>query len=185
MQKITATKYETAEGKAKELLDGVNKKLGFVPNMMATMAASPSVLEGYLNLNGALGSSLNAKLREQIALTVAEINGCGYCAAAHTAIGKMSGLDEHSIEDARRASSHDTKTDAGLKFAKALVITRGKVSESDFEAVKSAGYTEKEIAEIVANVALNVFTNYFNETAGTIVDFPAVEFPLVSQSAHA
>lgn len=185
MQKITAIKHEEATGKAKELLDGVNAKLGFVPNMMATMASSTAVLEGYLNLSGSLGHSLNAKLREQIALTVAEINGCGYCAAAHSTIGKMVGLDEHSVEDARRASSHDAKTDAALKFAKALVISRGKVSEGDFEAVKSAGYSEKEISEIVANVALNIFTNYFNETAKTVVDFPAIEFPLVSQSAHA
>lgn len=185
MQKITAVKHEESTGKVKELLDGVNAKLGFVPNMMATMGSSPAVLEAYLNFSGALGHSLNAKLREQIALTVAEINGCGYCASAHSAIGKMVGLDAHSIEDARRAASHDAKTDAGLKFAKALVISRGKVSESDFEAVKSAGYSEKEISEIVANVALNVFTNYFNETAKTVVDFPAIEFPLVSQSAHA
>lgn len=185
MQKITAIKHEEATGKAKELLDGVNAKLGSVPNLMATMAASPAVLEGYLNLSGALGHSLNAKLREQIALTVAEINGCQYCASAHSAIGKMVGLDAHSVEDARRASSHDAKTNAALKFAKALVISRGKVSETDFEAVKNAGYNEKEISEIVANVALNIFTNYFNETAKTVVDFPAIEFPLVSQSAHA
>lgn len=185
MQKITAIKHEAAEGKTKELLDGVNAKLGFVPNLMATMASSPAVLEGYLNFSGALGSSLDAKLREQIALTVAEINGCQYCASAHSAIGKMVGLDEHSIEDARRASSHDAKVDAALKFAKALVISRGKVSESDFEAVKSAGYAEKEISEIVANVALNIFTNYFNETAKTVVDFPEIEFPLVGKGAHA
>jgi uncharacterized peroxidase-related enzyme len=185
MQKITAVKYEQSTGKAKELLDGVNQKLGFVPNMMATMASSPAVLEGYLNLSGALGSTLNAKLREQIALTVAEINGCGYCASAHTAIGKMVGLDEHSIEDARRNSSHDEKTNAALKFAKALVVNRGQVSEEDIQAVRTDGYTEAEVGEIVANVALNVFTNYFNETAGTVVDFPEIEFPLKGRSAHA
>jgi uncharacterized peroxidase-related enzyme len=185
MQTITAINHETADGKAKELLDGVKGKLGFVPNMMATMASSPAVLEGYLNFSGALGSSLNAKLREQIALTVAEINGCRYCASAHSAIGKMVGLDDHAVEESRRAFSHDLRTDAALKFAKALVISRGKVSGDDFRTVAAAGYSEKEIAEIVANVALNVFTNYFNETAKTVVDFPAIEFPLASQSAHA
>jgi uncharacterized peroxidase-related enzyme len=185
MQKIKAINIETADGKAKELLDGVKAKLGFVPNMMATMASSPTVLEGYLNLSGALGSSLNAKLREQIALTVAEINGCRYCASAHSAIGKMVGLDDHAVEDARLASAHDPKTDAALKFAKSLVISRGKASEAEIESAIAAGYSEKEIAEIVANVALNVFTNYFNETAGTVVDFPAIEFPLANRSAHA
>ena len=104
MQRITAIKYETAKGKAKELLDGVNGKLGFVPNMMATMASSPTVLESYLNFSGTLGTTLNAKLREQIALTVAEINSCGYCASAHSAIGKMSGLDETC--DSERSSGN-------------------------------------------------------------------------------
>lgn len=182
MQKITAIKHEESTGKVKELLDGVNKKLGFVPNMMATMGTSSAVLEGYLNFSGALGTSLNAKLREQIALTVAEINGCGYCASAHSAIGKMVGLDEHSVEDSRRASSHDAKVDAALKFAEAIVIKRGKVSDADLESVKAAGYTEKEISEIVANVALNIFTNYFNDIAGTVVDFPAIEFPLANKA---
>ncbi len=185
MQRITAIKHEESTGKAKELLDGVKAKLGFVPNMMATMGSSPAVLEAYLNFSGALGTSLNAKLREQIALTVAEINGCQYCAAAHSAIGKMVGLDDHTVEDARRAASHDAKVDAALKFASALVISRGKASEAEIKAVKAAGYTEKEVGEIVANVALNIFTNYFNETAATVVDFPAIEFPLVSKSAHA
>ena len=185
MQRITAINHEAAEGKAKELLDGVQAKLGFVPNMMATMATSPAVLEAYLNMSGTLGKSLNSKLNEKIALTVAEINGCGYCASAHSAIGKMVGLDESSVISARRASSDDAKTDAGLKFAAALVISRGKVSPAEYDGVKAAGYTEKEIAEIVAHVALNVFTNYFNETAGTVIDFPAIEFPVVSLAATA
>lgn len=183
MQRITAIKHETAEGIARELLDGVNEKLGFVPNMMATMASSPAVLEAYLNFTGALGQTLNAKLREQIALTVAEINGCRYCASAHSAIGKMSGLDENAVLNARRASSDDAKIDAILKFANALVATRGKVSDAEIEAVKNAGCTEMEISEIVANVALNIFTNYFNETAATVVDFPAIEFPLASKAS--
>ncbi len=183
MQRITAINHETAEGKAKELLDGVKAKIGFAPNLMKTLATSPAVLEAYLGFSGALGTTLNAKLREQIALTTAEINGCVYCASAHTAIGKMSGLDETAILKARRASSDDAKVDAALKFSSALLVSRGKVSETDIAAVKAAGYTEKEITEIVANVALNIFTNYFNETAGTEVDFPAIEFPLASKAA--
>lgn len=185
MQKITAINHETAEGKAKELLDGVKAKIGFAPNMMKTMAQSPKVLEAYLTLSGTLGTTLNAKLREEIALTTAEINGCGYCAAAHSTIGKMSGLDETAIANARRASSDDAKTDAALKFAASLVVSRGKVSDDDLKAVRSVGYSDGEISEIVAHVALNVFTNYFNETAGTEVDFPAIEFPLASRAANA
>lgn len=185
MQRITAVDHEQATGKAKELLDGVKAKIGFAPNLMKTMAASPAALEAYLNFNGALGTTLNAKLREQIALTTAEINGCRYCASAHTAIGKMSGLDDAAILNARRATSDDARTDAALKFASALIVSRGKVSPADYQAVTAAGYTEKEITEIVANVALNILTNYFNEVAGTEVDFPAIEFPLASRAASA
>ncbi len=185
MQRITAINHEESTGKARELLDGVKAKIGFAPNMMKTMASSPAVLEAYLNFSGSLGTTLNAKLREQIALTTAEINGCQYCASAHTAIGKMVGLDEHTIEDARKASSHDKKADAALKFASALIVSRGKVSPADFQAVTAAGFTEMEIGEIVANVALNIFTNYFNEVAGTVVDFPTIEFPLASRAASA
>lgn len=184
MQRITAINHEESTGKARELLDGVKAKIGFAPNMMKTMASSPAVLEAYLNFSGSLGTTLNAKLREQIALTTAEINGCQYCASAHTAIGKMSGLDDAAIANARRASSDDPKTDAALKFASALIISRGKVSQADLQAVTDARFTEKEIAEIVANVALNIFTNYLNETAGTEIDFPTIEFPLASRAAN-
>ncbi len=185
MQRITAIKHEESTGKAKELLDAVKGKFGMVPNMTATMASSPVVLEAYLNFSGALGKGLNSKLNEQIALAVAEINGCEYCASAHTAIAGMVGLDGTAVRSARQSSSSDAKTDAALKFARALVISRGKVSDSDIEAVKEAGFGDKEIAEIVANVALNVFTNYFNETAKTVVDFPKVEFPIASKAANA
>ncbi len=185
MTRIKPIDHETSEGKAKDLLDSVKAKIGLAPNMMKTMANSPAVLEAYLNFSGSLGTTLNAKLREQIALTTAEINGCQYCASAHSAIGKMSGLDDTAIANARRASSDDGKTDAALKFASALIVSRGKVSPADFEAVADAGYTEKEITEIVANVALNIFTNYFNEVAKTEIDFPAIDFPLASRAANA
>jgi AhpD family alkylhydroperoxidase len=156
------------------------------PNMMKTMAQSPAVLEAYLNFSGALaGGTLSGKLREQIALIAAEVNGCGYCASAHTAIGKMVGLDEAAISSAREGNAINAKDDAALKFARTLIVNRGQTSDADLRAVKEAGFTGGEVGEIVANVALNVFTNYFNETAQTEVDFPAIEFPLKSRSANA
>jgi AhpD family alkylhydroperoxidase len=115
-------------------------------------------------------------LREQIALLSAETNRCGYCATAHTAIGKMVGLNENEILAAREAGSTDRKTDAALKFAKQLIVGRGAVSDADLQTVKNAGFTEGEIGEIVANVALNLFTNYFNETAQTELIFRQSNF---------
>ncbi len=178
MSRIEPVNHEQSTGKAKELLDAVKSKLGTAPNMMKTMAHSPVVLEAYLNFSTSLGGTLNAKLREQISLLSAEENHCGYCASAHTAMGKMAKLDETAILAAREGKASDAKTDAALKFARTLIVNRGQVSDSDLQTVKAAGFSEGEIGEIVANVALNIFTNYFNETAKTTVDFPAIEFPL-------
>jgi uncharacterized peroxidase-related enzyme len=176
MTRIQPVSYERSTGKAKELLDAVKARLGMTPNMMKTMAQSPAVLEAYLNFSSALGGGkLNARLREQIALISAEVNGCGYCASAHTAIGKMVGLDEDAILAARKGTAADAKTDAALKFARAVIVNRGEVSDADLQAVKDAGFSDGEIGEIVANVALNIFTNYFNEIAKTDIDFPKVQ----------
>jgi uncharacterized peroxidase-related enzyme len=176
MSRIQPVNYEEATGKVKELLHAVTAKLGMTPNMMKTMARSPAVLQAYLNFSGALaGGELNARLREQIALITAEINGCGYCASAHTAIGKMVGLSGEAISAARRGRSEDAKNDAALRFARTVIVNRGQVSEADVTAVRDAGFSEGEIGEIVANVALNIFTNYFNEIAETEIDFPKVQ----------
>lgn len=176
MSRIQPVNDEQATGKVKEMLHAVNAKLGMTPNMMKTMARSDAVLEAYLNFSGALaGGKLDAPLREQIALIAAEINGCAYCASAHTAIGKMVGLSGDAILAARRGSSGDAKNDAALRFARTVIVNRGQVSEADVKAVKDAGFSEGEIGEIVANVALNIFTNYFNEIAQTEIDFPKVQ----------
>jgi uncharacterized peroxidase-related enzyme len=176
MTRLTAINPTEATGKAKNLLDAVNKKLGLTPNMMRTMANSPAVLEGYLNFSGALaGGSLNAKVREQIALAVAETNSCGYCLSAHSAIGQMVGLGKEGITAARQAAAADAKTDAILKFARKIVLERGELNDADVAQVRAAGLDEGEVTEVVANVALNIFTNYFNHIAGTVIDFPQAE----------
>jgi len=175
MPRINAIDPAGATGKAKELLDAVKAKLGLVPNMTRTMAHSPAVLEGYLNFSGALGEgTLNARLREQIAITVAEANGCEYCLSAHTAIAKLVGLDEAALTSSRQAKSSDARTEAALKFAQAVVKSKGRVTDGDLKAVRDAGYGDGEINEIIANVAINLFTNYFNNATQVEVDFPKV-----------
>jgi uncharacterized peroxidase-related enzyme len=167
---------ESATGKAQELLDAVKGKLGLVPNMTRAMANSPAVLEGYLQLSGALGKGkLSAKTREQLALAVGQANGCDYCLAAHSTIGKMVGLTADQIRDSRLGTAVDSKTDALIRFARQVVETRGAVSDGDISAVREAGFDDGAIAEVVANVALSVFTNYFNSVAATDIDFPKAE----------
>jgi len=174
-QRIQAIGPGMAKGKAKELLDAVEKKYGGVPNSFKTMAHSPAGLEGFLGLSGTLeGGVLPFETRYQIAIAVSEINGCPYCLSAFTAIGKGNGMQDETLAACRRAGSSDPKIDAMLKFAAAIVRKRGAVTPEDFQKVKSAGCSDEEIQEIVANVALFTFANYMNLVIGTEVDFPLV-----------
>ena len=140
--RLTALNPDQTPGKAKDLLAAVKAKLGMAPNMMRTMANSPAVLEGYLNFGAALGSGgLPAGLREQIAIAVAEANACDYCLSAHTALGKMAGLKPEQLSQSRDAVASDPKADAALKFAVAVVASRGTVSAAHFARVREAGFS--------------------------------------------
>lgn len=173
MSRLTTISPETATGRQKELLDAVKQKLGMVPNMMRALATSPAALDGYLHFSGALGKgTLSVRVREQIALAVAQANGCDYCLAAHSAIGKAVGLTPDQIRDSRLGTAVDGKTDALIAFARRVVDTRGQVTDADLAAVRSAGWDDGVVAEVVAHVALSVFTNYFNNVARADIDFP-------------
>ena len=183
MSRLNLIAPEDANGKAKELLDAVKGKLGLVPNMTRAMANSPAVLDGYLQLSGALGKGkLPAKIREQLALAVAQANGCDYCLAAHSTIGKMVGLTADQIRDSRLGTAVDPKTDVLIRFARKVNESRGRVSDRDIAEVREAGFDDGAIAEVVAHVALNVFTNYFNNVAETDIDFPKADELTVSRS---
>jgi uncharacterized peroxidase-related enzyme len=176
MSRINQVNPETATGRAKELLGAVKSKLGLIPNMTRAMANAPAVLDSYLQFSGALSKgTLPAKVREQIALAISQANGCDYCLSAHSAIGKMVGLTAEQIRDSRLGTAVDPKTDTLIRFAKKVVETRGRVSDADLDDIRDAGFDDGVIAEVVAHVALNVFTNYFNELAESDIDFPKAE----------
>jgi uncharacterized peroxidase-related enzyme len=172
----TPATIEASPAASQPLLEGVKKLLGSVPNLFRTVANSPAALQGYLGLNGALAKGkLSAATRERIALTVAEINACGYCLSAHSYIAQhLVKLDDGEIAANRDASSGDPKAEAALRFAAKVVRARGHVSDADVSEVKRAGYDDAEVIEIVAHVALNTLTNYVNEVAKTDIDFPVV-----------
>lgn len=175
MQRMRAVDPAVAKGKAKELLDAVQKKYGAVPNSFKAMANSPAGLQGFLGLSGTLEDGvLPFETRYQIAIAVSEINGCAYCLSAFTAIGKGNGMKDQTLAMCRTAGSTDPKIDAILKFAAAIVRARGAVTPEDFQKVKSAGCSDEEIQEIVANVVLFTFANYMNLVIRTEIDFPLV-----------
>ncbi len=178
----TPATIAAAPATAQPLLEAVKKQIGSVPNLFRLTATSPAALEGYLSLNGALAKgALNAATRERIALAVAQINGCGYCLAAHTYIGKnVAKLSDAEMAANRNGRSDDAKADAAVTFAVKVTQDRGAISDADFAAVRAAGYSDAEIVEIVAHVALNTLTNYINEVFKTEVDFPVVPVALAA-----
>ena len=175
MPRIQPVNHTAATGDAKALLDGVKASIGVVPNIFATFAQSPKVLEGYLGLNKALsGGLLNARLREQIALAIAGANTCDYCASAHTAIGKMTGVAQDELTRNLAGQSEDAQVQAALTFVRKAVTARGLVADADVQALRDAGFGDGEIVEIVAHIGVNLLTNYFNHIVGTDIDFPVV-----------
>ncbi|MFF3248702.1 carboxymuconolactone decarboxylase family protein [Streptomyces sp. NPDC002870] len=176
MPRLPLIQPDGATGAAAELLNGVQKTLGATPNMMKAMANSPAALKAYLAFSEALaGGALRQADRERIALFVAQENACDYCLSAHTFLAtKVAGLDESEAGKARRGDASDERAKAVLVFTASVLRGRGEVTDTDVDKAREAGMGEAEIAEIVAHIALNAFTNYFNKVAGTAVDWPLV-----------
>lgn len=176
MQRIASLTLDTAPEASKPLLQAVKGQIGMVPNLFGVFANAPAVLQGYLGLSGALGAGkLDKGLREQLALTVAGRNSCDYCASAHTLMGKGAGVAADELAQNLKGTSANSKTQAALTFANKIVEARGNLADADLAAVRAAGYTDEEVVEIIAHVVANIFTNYFNHIAATVIDFPVVK----------
>lgn len=173
----TPATIDAAPAASQPLLEAVKKQIGSAPNLFRIVSTSPAALEGYLSFNGALAKGkLPAATRERIALAVAQINGCGYCLSAHSYLGKhIAKLDDVELAANRKGRSHDAKANAAVSFAAKIAQLRGAVDAGDVEAVRGAGYSDEQIVEIIAHVALNTLTNYVNEVLATEIDFPVVD----------
>ena len=157
------------------LLEQVHKAFGATPNMFKAVANSPAALKSMWGAFGALGSGvLGAKMGEQIAVAIADHNRCEYCLAAHTVLGKGAGASAQEMADAQAGRSTDPKTAAALAFALKVVSKRAQLSDGDIAALRTAGFDDEHIVEILAHVALNIFTNYVNVAFEVPVDFPKV-----------
>ncbi|MCW7539767.1 peroxidase-related enzyme [Aquabacterium sp. A7-Y] len=157
------------------LLAPIQAAFGATPNMFRAVANSPAALKSMWGAFAALGNGvLPPKLGEQIAVAVADRNACEYCLAAHTALGRKAGASADEMAAAQQGESSDPKTAAALRFALKLVDERGQVGAADVQALREAGFDDERIVEILAHVALNLFTNYVNVAFAVPVDFPAV-----------
>ncbi|MEQ1595187.1 MAG: carboxymuconolactone decarboxylase family protein [Casimicrobium sp.] len=166
----------TAAPASQDLLKQIHAAFGATPNMFKAVANSPAALKSMWGSFGALGSGmLGAKLGEQIAVAVANRNRCEYCLAAHTVLGQNAGVSGPVMAAAQVGKSTEPKTQAALTFALNIVENRAAISQAEVEAVRAAGFNDGEIVEIMAHVALNLFTNYVNVAFNVPVDFPKVE----------
>jgi uncharacterized peroxidase-related enzyme len=155
------------------LFAGIRAKFELVPNLFRVMANAPAALAGLMALSAVLaGGALDEKTREQLALAIAESNLCAYCLSEHAATAAKIGLNKAQIDQAVRANAADTRTDAILKLARAMVVQRGDLTDADLVRARAAGLGDGEIVETVANVALNIFENYMSHVARVPIDFP-------------
>lgn len=183
MSYIPAIDPATASGKAAVQLGETKKALGSIPNLFKTLVNSPAAVKAYLAMNGALSTGvLSFPVRERIAIATAEFNGCTYCLSAHSFTGgKFGKIGESELAAARNGESADPHIQAVLALALHVLETRGRGDGSAVRAARDAGLSNAEIAEVVANISINVMTNYFNELVGTEIDS---DFPRITPHAH-
>ncbi|WP_332852042.1 carboxymuconolactone decarboxylase family protein [Duganella sp. S19_KUP01_CR8] len=176
MNRIPLVTPADTTGERQQLLAQIHGAFGATPNMFKAVANSTAALKSMWGSFGALGGGvIDAKLGEQIAVAIADRNACDYCLAAHTALGRKAGASSEEMSAAQAGQSTDPKTAAALRFAIAVVSNRAQIDDEDVEALRIAGFNDEAIVEIMAHVALNLFTNYVNVAFQVPVDFPAVK----------
>ncbi|MGV6876643.1 carboxymuconolactone decarboxylase family protein [Pseudochelatococcus sp. B33] len=176
MTRITLIDPKEATGTVGDQLGQIKSAFGFVPNMFKAAANSPAALASVWGSFGALGEGrIGAKLGEQIAVAIADRNNCRYCLAAHTGLGRKAGATQQEMAEAQAGRSDDPRTAAVLAFAISVVESRADIATSDVDALRAAGFDDGEIVEILAHIALNLFTNYLNVALDIPIDFPGVK----------
>jgi len=165
----------TVPAASQPLLAQIHQAFGATPNMFKAVSNSPAALQSMWAAFGALGKgSLGSKLGEQIAVAIANRNRCEYCLAAHTVLGQKAGASAAEMASAQVGRSEDACTAAALRFALNVVEQRAQLDDADVAALRSVGFGDEQIVEILAHVALNLFTNYINVALDVPVDFPKV-----------
>lgn len=175
MQRISSLPIDTTNETVAPLFSAIRAKMGGVPNILRTMAQSPAALEAYLSFSGALSiGRFSDAQRELIALAAAAENSCDYCASAHTALGKMAGLDQDDMRMIINGGELPSSDGAIVAMARNIVKQRGVISDHQIAAFYEGGFDEGQLVELIAVVTMNIFTNYFNHIAATEIDFPVV-----------
>lgn len=157
------------------LLAQIHQAFGATPNMFKAVSNSPAALQSMWAAFGALGAgTLGARLGEQLAVAIANVNRCEYCLAAHTVLGQKAGASAAEMAAAQVGQSDDPRTAAALRFALKVVRDRAQVSDGDVAQLHEVGFNDEQVVEIMAHIALNLYTNYINVALNVPVDFPKI-----------
>ena len=172
MTTFTTHTIDTAPDGSKQILQGAQNAFKFIPNLLATMAEAPTLLEGYMTLARIFDkSNLSETERQIILMTNNRLNGCEYCMAAHTSLSQMGGVADDVIKALRTNTPiADKKLEALRQFAIVINEKRGWPTNAEIQTVLNAGYTHQTILEVIIGTALKVMSNYTNHIAETEVD---------------
>jgi uncharacterized peroxidase-related enzyme len=177
MSRLSVPSPESATGPTAEIYSQIKKAIGNVPNTYAAIGAyGPAALKAVLSADAVLAAgTLSKRDQETIKPVISNAAGCDYCVAAHSLLGKLTGLKPDELKKIRNGEpTGDAKRDVLIRFVRTLAQTSGTVSDDDFAAVKAAGYSDAQLVEISLAFATTVFTNVFNRINDTDIDFPAV-----------
>ncbi|WP_322103279.1 carboxymuconolactone decarboxylase family protein [Paraburkholderia sp. J41] len=172
MNTFNAYSVENAPADSRPLLEGTQAAFGFVPNLQSYMAESPELLAGYSALWDLFSKSTLTPHEQQVVYLTANFeNDCHYCMAGHSTLAKMIKMDP-AVIDALRAGTAlpDAKLEALHRFATIVVRERGFADDSDIEAFIAAGYTRRNVFEVILGVATKVMSNYTNHLVHTPYD---------------
>ncbi|MDP1819085.1 MAG: carboxymuconolactone decarboxylase family protein [Acidimicrobiales bacterium] len=158
---------DSADGKAAELLADIVSRNGSARAMVRTMAGSPSVLGGYLDLSRAMKRSrLERGIAERISLAVQARLGCALCLEAHANGARAAGVDEQEIERAKLGTSADPRVAAIVAFGARVHQEPSSIGDDDIRLLRDLGFRDRDVLDVVGLVALNVLTGTFNLVAG-------------------
>lgn len=181
MTRIKTIDSSNANAEQTELLNAIESQLGMVPNFLKVFANSPAALRAFLGLHGIAGAgTLDALTRERIALALAQQNACEYCVSAHTAISRKTGLSAEEMAAARAGTSADPQAALAVQFARSLMDKKGDIGALELAQVRSAGYSDADIVEIITHVGMNFLTNVLGKASQVDIDFPKVSLKLAA-----
>lgn len=163
---------ESAPDGSAEALKGIESRVGFVPNLAATMAGSPVLVTAFGDMQPTLGrSTLTGLEREVVALALSHANTADYPLAAH---GRFAVLQGGSPELVDALCAGRTLTDARLDalatFTRVMIQTRGHVPTPALDAFLAAGYTAENVLEVVAQLGYTTMANLVANIAGPPID---------------